>query len=332
MGNGAVSDDSIESTSPNDGGGSAWLLVTDIDIVEARMVVGGKAAQLAALRKFGLPVPPLAALSSATADRCLDSDPQARARVGEAVAGSSDSKSARAAMRSLSIPDDLVDAIAEVVTILGRDGGVAVRSSALEEDTAATSFAGQFDSFLAVRDVDAVIGRIRDCWASQFGSRVQTYRRVVEESSVGALGMGVIIQRQIYPVKAGVMFTRHPTTGADQVYIEATFGTGEALVGGLATPDCVVLDPATGRELDRRIGSKTTLTIVRKEVEGSTTLPMPPAYARAFALTGEDIEQLRLLAESAERALGGPQDIEWAIEPDGTVWIVQARPITTLSH
>ncbi|MFO0597047.1 MAG: PEP/pyruvate-binding domain-containing protein [Myxococcaceae bacterium] len=179
---------------------------------------------------------------------------------------------------------------------LGR-AAVAVRSSGLGEDGALHSFAGQHDTVLGVTTLDGLVDAVAQCRASADSERAKAYR-----SHVGAapLRMAVIVQVMIEPRLAGVIFSRSPTGDPDELLIEAVEGRGEALVSGRADPKRARLHRTTRQA---------------SLLEGPLDVPL-----------------LTRLADGAlelERRFGEPLDLEWALGPDGTLWWLQARPITT---
>ena len=174
-------------------------------------------------------------------------------------------------------------------------GPLVVRSSAVGEDGAAQSFAGQLESVLHVRDVAGLERAVLQVWGSYWSERVHFYRsaRGAEEA-----GMGVIVQRQVDARAAGVMFT---TTAEGHILVELTAGLADRLVAGDVDGERVVLDRAG---------------VVRFRDD------------RATRLNDDVFIELHRLALALERELGGPQDIEWALGRDGVVYVVQSRAIT----
>ncbi|MDV6280726.1 PEP/pyruvate-binding domain-containing protein [Rhodococcus jostii] len=201
------------------------------------------------------------------------------------------------------IPDPLGDpgwerAIEAGLHRLG-PGPFAVRSSALAEDGAESSFAGQLATTLGVTTTAEVIEAVHRSAASCSSPEAVAYAaRTDREAPASA---GVIVQVMVQPATAGVMFTRHPVTGAEQVVIEAARGLGEAVVAGTVTPEAYLVDGVHVQVARHRGGQLLTT-----------------AQALALAALGRDVESL----------FGCPQDIEWAIAGDD-IWVLQARPITT---
>jgi pyruvate,water dikinase len=181
---------------------------------------------------------------------------------------------------------------------------VAVRSSALGEDSAETSFAGQFESVLGVQGAEAIRGAVERCLASARAERVQAYRDGMRSGE--DMGMGVLVQRMVDAQAAGVVFTADPLTGRqERVVIDAVPGLGEGLVGGSRAPAHFVL-ARDGSVLERATQSEPEV------------------------LDEARLRDLLRDALAAERALGHAVDLEWAIDRDGELYWLQARPITTL--
>ena len=196
-------------------------------------------------------------------------------------------------------------------------GAVAVRSSALGEDSEEASFAGQYDTILNVSGADALRAAIDACLASADNERARAYRAArtegasaegsVEVRDDGDVHMTVVVQRMVDAQAAGVLFTADPVSGRrDWLVIDAVRGLGDALVSGEVTPDHAVLDPSS--------------RVVAYERAGESAI-LPD-------------DTLRALAEHARTAaarMGVPLDLEWAIDQAGQVVFLQARPITHLA-
>src|SRR4029079_18694301 len=162
--------------------------------------------------------------------------------------------------------------------------------SAIGEDSAEGSFAGQLDSILHVRDADALEQAVLHCWASYWSDRAVFYRRA---RSLSLGGMGVIVQRQVAARCAGVCFT---DDGAGELLIEFGAGLADALVAGAVEPGRIAIDRRTGVA---RVGA--SLAPTDANIDALMTAP-------------ERIAEFRALAQRLESVLGGPQDVEWAID------------------
>ncbi len=176
---------------------------------------------------------------------------------------------------------------------------VAVRSSAICEDSNKASFAGQFETFLSVKK-NNLIQRVKDVWASMFTENIITYT-LLNKISFCNLKMGVIVMRMVNAIKAGVIFTKDTLTrDEDKIIIEGAAGLGDKVVKGIIEPDCIIVDKKSGK-------------IERK--------------SRINVLSKTEIERLARVAMRVEKFFGMAQDIEWAIDKEN-IWILQARPIT----
>ena len=210
----------------------------------------------------------------------------------------------RGTIEGIAIPDDLATAITHALARLGEQAGYAVRSSATAEDLPTASFAGQQDTYLNVVGRAAILQHISRCWASLFTERAVTYRlrNGVDHRKAH---MAVVVQRMVFPEASGVLFTADPVTSNRKVvFIEASFGLGEALVSGLVNADAYTV----------RDGEVVAKTIATKQQP---------------ALTDAQAVRLAQLGRRIEAHFGRPQDIEWCLVDDGFE-IVQSRPITTL--
>lgn len=200
---------------------------------------------------------------------------------------------------------------------------LAVRSSAIGEDSAAASFAGQHATLLNVRP-DGVPEAVATVWRSGASRSALAYRRRVGDDA--APRMGVVVQRLVPADVAGVLFTRDPVTNSDERVIEASWGLGEAVVQGLVVPDQFRI-ARDGRVLARRAGHKDTA--VRMLPGGDTERqPVEGALARALCLDDPMLAALAALAERCERRFGaGPHDLEWAFA-SGRLLLLQRRAVT----
>ncbi len=250
--------------------------------------VGFKAARLADAARLGLPVPEAFALTTAAFGRfCAANGIRPGEEPPERIA---------ARIREGACPAGLAAAIrARLAALPGV--AFAVRSSALAEDGAACSMAGQLETFLDVRRAD-VPRMVQACWAALFGPVVRAYAATRGLSA--PTEMGVLVQRQIHPRWAGVLFTLDPVTGsADHFVIEWVEGLGDALVSGSVTP--------------RRVRVSRRSRAIPEGVAGD----LAPV-----------LERLVRLAAAVERQIGAPVDIEWCAA-DAGLFLLQARPITT---
>jgi pyruvate, water dikinase len=224
------------------------------------------------------------------------------------------------------VPEHLRASIAEAYAALG-GGRVAVRSSAIDEDGDSHSFAGQHATFLNVQGGEAIERAVVDCFASAFTEHAIGYRRRVG-SPVDEIGIAILVQAQVAADSAAVAFSANPVSQSlDEIVINATYGLGESIVSGTATPDTFVVRKADLEIVGRTIGAKHLMTV---PVPGGTRDFETPALMRGRpSLTDEQIIELAELALRLEADLGMPVDIECAVQ-ERDLYLLQCRPITTL--
>src|SRR5215210_1184848 len=297
-------------------------------------LVGGKAANLGEMVRAKLPVPGGFCVTTAAYGRVADeadlaetlaalatTPPEDAARLSELAAA------ARSALLEVSIPDDLAREIFAKYEALGDDVPVAVRSSATAEDLPQASFAGQQDTFLNVVGTGPVLDAVGRCWASLWTGRAVSYR-ATNGIDPRAVRLAVVVQRMVAAEVSGVLFTANPVTGRRrQAVIDASVGLGEAVVSGAVNPDHFVVDAATGEILERRQGDKRVAVVADP---GGGTRRIEPARGEEACLSDEQIRALAHLGSRVEAHYGAPQDAEWSIDTEGRIWLLQARPITTL--
>lgn len=298
-------------------------------------IAGGKGANLGELTRAGLPVPPGFVITAQAYTEALDgagirqqlAELFARANVDDAAELAAAARRMQELVRSMAVPGSLRAAIDAAYKKLGSDQPVAVRSSATSEDTASTSFAGMHETFTHVVGADALLDRVKACWASAYGERVLAYRKMRQMTEEPTLA--VVVQTMVSSTRSGVMFTADPASGdTSKIVIEAAFGLGEVVVGGKVEPDTYTLGKAGLRLLDVHVGHK-AFEIVRGSDGREQTIELPEEEATRRVLSDDDVRQLAQLAIEVERHYGEPQDMEWA-EQGGAWYLVQTRPITTL--
>lgn len=203
---------------------------------------------------------------------------------------------------------------------------VAVRSSATVEDSSVASWAGALESHLNSTKSN-LLKNVKKCWASLFTPRAIFYRleKKIRETKVS---MAVVIQKMIQSKISGVCFTVHPVTkDYEQMVIEASYGLGEAIVGGIITPDTYIIHKRNKVILDKNISRQENM-IVKNKI-GSIKKTVPKSKQRKQKLNDKKIMKLSEICEKIEKHYKTPQDIEWAFVR-GKFYIVQSRPITTL--
>ena len=264
-----------------------------VPLVDAReeQLFGAKAVGLGEAARSGLPIPPGVAIAG---------------EITEAVAAGQE------------------QAIAEVMEAVGfLSGPLAVRSSAVDEDGADASFAGQHLTLLNVPSSADLGAAIRQIWWSANSDSVISYRKRV--GLFDRPSVGVVVQALLDPEVAGVMFTQNPVNGTDERVIEASWGLGEAVVAARVIPDHFRLDPS-GRVLERTPGLK---KVAIRSVPGGGTVEqdVSPEMVEALCLDEDRLRMLNDLAARCEVVYGPARDIEWACA-DGRTYLLQCRAIT----
>ena len=184
------------------------------------------------------------------------------------------------------------------------------------------------ETYLNVRGADAVVGAVRDCWASLFGARTVFYR-AKQGFGQADMDIAVVVQRQIASTRSGVMFTINPATGnRDELVIEGSFGLGEAVVAGKVSPDRYVVDKTTLAITQRSIGRK-EIVIEGEPQGGIVTRQLGAEEAKRAALSDDEVHELAELGVRIERHYRSPQDTEWAFDAGGRAWMLQSRPVTS---
>lgn len=303
---------------------------------------GGKGANLGELIRAGMPVPPgfvigapaYAAFCEQTGLRGRLDELLGNVDVEDSAALAQAAEAARGAVLDAPMPDTLAREIAAAYAELAgseMDAPVAVRSSATAEDTASASFAGMNETFLNVRGAGFVVDAVKRCWGSLFGART-IYYRGRRGFSQAEMDIAVIVQLQIASARAGVMFTIDPSTGArERLVIEGSFGLGEAVVSGSVSPDRYVVDKRSMAIVTRSVAPKEL--IVEPATEGGTrTRRLSDVEGMRAVLSDEEVLLLAGLGVRIEEHYGSPQDTEWSFGPDGRVWMLQSRPITTIEQ
>ncbi len=302
--------------------------------VEDAPSAGGKGANLGELTRAGLPVPPGFVLTAAAYLDAMEQGGVRRELADTADAVDIDDATDLAAaavrlqelVRKAGVPDPMRREIASAYDRLG-GGRVAVRSSATTEDLAGASFAGMNRTFTNIDGLEGLVHAIVECWASAFGERVIAYRR--DRAVGGEPAIAVVVQRMVDSERSGVMFTVDPASGArDHLVIEAAFGLGEVVVGGQVEPDTYVVAKDGPRVLDVRVGVQRQAIV--RDADGEHRVDLSAEEGGRRVCADEEILAIARLGLQIEAHYGSPQDVEWATA-GGRLYIVQSRPITTLT-
>ncbi|MEA3249506.1 MAG: PEP/pyruvate-binding domain-containing protein [Patescibacteria group bacterium] len=294
---------------------------------------GGKGASLGEMVGAGFPVPSGFVVTAAAFNRFLEeTDLTQEIKSQLANVNYDDVSSVDRASRVINnlihdarFPKDLSMSVMEVFEETGMRL-VAVRSSATAEDSSVASWAGELESYLNTNE-ETLLGNVKKCWASLFTPRAIVYRneKGMRNTSVS---VAVVVQEMVQSEVAGVAFTVHPVTkDANQMIIEACWGLGELLVGGLVTPDSYVIDKRDGTIIDINVSEQ--VEMLTRGSCGNDTVSVEESKRRKQKLDGNTIAELAELCGKIEEHYGFPCDIEWAFA-DGKFHIVQSRPITTL--
>jgi pyruvate,water dikinase len=224
-----------------------------------------------------------------------------------------------------------LEQIADAYRALG-EPAVAVRSSAIGEDSEEATFAGQQETYLWVRGADEVTEAVRNCWASLYSPEAVSYRaEMAAEHEKPA--MGVTVQLMVDAAVSGVMFTCNPLNGdPSTVAVNASWGLGLAVVGGEVTPDEYRVSKVTRDVLSKSIGPKEIEYVPDPSGSGAARREVEPERQSAACLGDRELARLVDVARQVEEHFGGHQDIEWAVAREreglGDLFMLQARPVT----
>ncbi len=298
-------------------------------------IAGGKGASLGEMTTAGIPVPGGYVVLADTFDAFLKETDLVQ-EIDAILDGvnheaihtvETASESIQALILSRPMPEAMQSEIQDKFVSLGSQY-VAVRSSATAEDGAEHAWAGQLDSFLNTTEHD-LIEKVRKCWASLFTPRAIFYR-FEKGLHTTHISVAVVIQKMVNSEKSGIAFSVHPVTeDYNQLIIEAGFGLGEAIVSGSVTPDSYVVEKSPRNILDINV-SHQGRALYRIEGGGSEWKDLSEAVGNSQVLTEVQINELSDIIMRIENHYSFPCDIEWAYE-GGVFYIVQSRPITTLS-
>jgi len=309
--------------------------------------LGGKCAGLATLISAGAVVPTGFAVTTHAYTDMLEAHAlhgeiakRAHRIVAEDVGGQAAiAREIRELITAPPIPAEIAEAVRSGYRALCRQRSegmpVAVRSSGTAEDLPDASFAGQGDTYLWVVGEDAVLDRVKHCWASLFTARAISYRA---KQGLGHLdlAMAVGIQNMVNACAAGVAMSLDPSNGdRSKIVIESTWGLGEPLVSGQITPDSFVLDKVLLEPVKRAIAPKLQELVADPAARRTVMREVAPARQKEPSLTDKQLRAVAQAVKAVEKALGAPQDVEWAIDAerreDEGVVLLQSRPETVWS-
>ena len=318
---------------------------------------GGKGANLGEMIEIRVPVPPGFVVSTASFDRLIDIN-NLDNKIQQIIDNTDvdDTEALLEASRKLkelilycTMPPEIESKVLEAYKKLSRyvdaQGNsrtdlpeVAVRSSATAEDLPTASFAGQQATFLNVKGEKELIESVKKCWASLFEPRAIFYR---SKHGFSKASIAVVVQKMINAEKSGTMFTVNPTKNENVVLIEAIWGLGENIVAGEISPDSYKVSKDIGERkggipkkadaiIDIQISSKAKMRVRDNISHMTVDVDVPKSRITAQVLTEDEILKLARYGIMLEKHFGNqPQDIEFAIDKDGRVTILQTRAITT---
>jgi pyruvate,water dikinase len=236
-------------------------------------------------------------------------------------------------IRGMPLPESLQAEIARAYAARIPSGAlVAVRSSAAGEDAAGESFAGLHDSFLFVRGEEALREAVRGVWASAWNERALAYRRA-KGIPLDRIAVAVVIQEMVDARSAGVLFTANPNNGSVyEMVVSSLWGAGEGLVSTGLDADTYIVDKET-LEVSEQIAAKSErIAFDRQTGQGVVREPLPDELRERSSLSMQEVRELARVGTVIERSFGRPQDIEFAFDAAGRLFILQARPVTTIEE
>ncbi len=306
-------------------------------------LVGGKGANLGEMTRAGLPVPPgfivtadayYAFLKEIKLDRKIKKllsnvDPENSKKLNEL------SKELQHEILSKPMPKKLTEQIKATYEKMEEHGKlpfVAVRSSATAEDLPDASFAGQQETYLNIHGGENVVKAVQKAWASLFEPRAIYYRTINKFDHL-KVGLAAPVQKMVQSVKSGIMFAADPVASdTSKIVIDAGWGLGEAIVLGAVDPDHYVLSKEPLQILSKEIRKQDWKIVKDSAKGGDKHVSVPKNQQEIQKISDEEILILGGLAKKNEAHYGKCNDMEWAIDEDGKVYLVQSRPITTLKN
>lgn len=297
-------------------------------------IAGGKGASLGEMTQAGIPVPGGFVILAETFDAFIEhnrlesviTEELAKVDIADGKTVETASQTIRKLVDEAQIPAHIAAQVTDSYQALS-SRFVAVRSSATAEDSHDASWAGELESYLYTTS-DTLLQNIKNCWGSLYTPRAIFYRteKGLRDSKVS---VAVVVQTMIPAEVSGICFTVHPVTkNPSHLIIEAGWGLGEAIVGGMITPDSYIVDTTSWQIIDTYLGDQ-TMKVVQRSEGGTQEAAVTDLEKSREKLTKDEVIELAKLAKQIEAHYGSPQDIEWA-HAAGKLWIVQSRPITTL--
>jgi pyruvate,water dikinase len=228
----------------------------------------------------------------------------------------------------LELQNEITAAISDLMACHGLDDFIAaVRSSAVDEDGATASFAGQHETYLNIVGADAIIQAVTRCWESARSEHALDYRRK-QGLSVERPQIAVLVQQLVAADAAAVVFSANPITGdPNEIMINASWGLGESIVGGTVTPDTFIVRKSDLTVVQRVIADKQRMTV--SAPGGTHEVDVPRFLRNTSSLNDEQVIEMAKLALTLETTMEHPVDAECAYAGD-KLYLLQCRPITTL--
>lgn len=300
--------------------------------------VGGKGANLARLKSIGIPVPswfciPAAEFEKATKPLHLSMLLKTLSKGDPDTDLKDVSGKLQDEVKNLTLPPSLVEQVLEThKQVISQETFFAVRSSALDEDSADTSFAGLHDSFMYIKDESGLVDSIKNVWASAFNHRALSYR-LENNLPLSGIAIAVIVQEMVDASVSGVMFTCNPTTSnPHEVMISSVLGAGEGLVSAGLAADVFVMRK-NGEISDKIVVEKDERMVVDTEAgSGLKKETVNSDQATLPSLTDDQLKMLVSVGCEIENHYGFPQDIEFCLDADNALSILQTRPVTTVQE
>ena len=286
---------------------------------------GGKAANLARITQHGLRVPPWFCLSARAFDAFVN---QHGLHDRLTLAGDRRLFARRVEELFLSkpLPAQVEEELFRTIETMNLgETFLAIRSSAIDEDSPTASFAGQHSSFLYQKGDDAISASVRRCWASGFSERALAYRQE-QGLPVSDIRVAVVIQEMVPAAVSGVAFSRNPAAplDRDQIIVDAVYGLGEGLVSGALESDHFTVDRRT-QSVEAKIARKAEA--YRQRAQGGIQLaPVPAEDQSRPCLSDQQVKAVAEQVRRLEEMMGSPQDCEWAFDQDGQLFLLQTRP------
>jgi pyruvate,water dikinase len=295
-------------------------------------LTGGKGANLSILTQRHFPVPRGFVITVPVYHESIRGAADLSARVAalpfeDAGALREAGAALQAMLSQLPLPPEAAAEIREQLGNFPRGTAFSVRSSSTMEDLASAAFAGQHETFLNVVGVEEVLDRVRGCFVSLWADRAIAYRHQ-QGFDHNLAAMAVVVQEMVQSETAGVGFSINPVNGElGEMVINANFGLGESVVSGEGGVDQWILDKSTLAVRTASIAHKSRRIV--SAASGTCEVHAPALEAEQPSLTDSQLAALAELLRRVETSYAFPQDIEWAFA-DGTLWLLQSRPVTTI--